>query len=172
MQQQERPYWNPYVAGVALGLVALGSFILTGRGLGASGAVKLAVAAALHAAAPTFAEENGNIGSAIHPGASILNEWIVFLFVGTLIGGVAAVLTRRRFRVEVIRGPRSPVESRLALALLGGIIAGVGAQMARGCTSGQAITGGSHLALGSWIFMFSVFGGAYAFAYVVRRQWL
>jgi GGDEF domain-containing protein len=27
-----KPYWNPYAAGIALGLVALASFVLTGKG--------------------------------------------------------------------------------------------------------------------------------------------
>ena len=36
-----KPFWNPYVAGLALGLVLLGSFVLTGKGLGASTAVRV-----------------------------------------------------------------------------------------------------------------------------------
>ena len=31
----EKPYLNPYVAGVCLGLVLLAAYVLTGRGLGA-----------------------------------------------------------------------------------------------------------------------------------------
>ena len=31
---QPRPYWNPYVAGIALGLVLLASFLIMGFGLG------------------------------------------------------------------------------------------------------------------------------------------
>jgi hypothetical protein len=48
---------------------------------------------------------------------------------------------------------------------------GFGAKLARGCTSGQALSGGAVLGLGSWVVMMGVFGGAYAFAYFVRRQW-
>ena len=48
---------------------------------------------------------------------------------------------------------------------------GFGAKMARGCTSGQALTGGTMLSVGGWAFMLAVFAGAYAFAYFVRRQW-
>ena len=33
-----QPYWNPYLAGFGLGLVLLASFVIMGRGLGASGA--------------------------------------------------------------------------------------------------------------------------------------
>ena len=30
-----QPYWNPYYAGIGLGLVLLAAFILMGKGLGA-----------------------------------------------------------------------------------------------------------------------------------------
>jgi uncharacterized membrane protein YedE/YeeE len=48
---------------------------------------------------------------------------------------------------------------------------GFAARLARGCTSGQALTGGSLLSVGSWIFMMAVFAGGYLFAPLVRRQW-
>ena len=167
-----KPFWNPYAAGIALGLVALASFVLTGRGLGSSGAVKHVEAAAIHAVDPTFAEENANIGPFFGPGKGALADWIVFVGLGTVLGGAAAGLTARRVKVETVRGPRMGREGRLALAFAGGAISGVAAQIARGCTSGQAVTGGAQLALGSWVFMFSVFGGAYALAYLVRKQWI
>jgi uncharacterized membrane protein YedE/YeeE len=58
------------------------------------------------------------------------------------------------------------------LAFGGGAIMGVGAKLARGCTSGQALTGGALLNLGSWAFMLSVFAGGYALAYFVRKEWI
>jgi len=36
-------YWNPCVAGIALGLVLLSTFVVAGRGLGASGVFSSAV---------------------------------------------------------------------------------------------------------------------------------
>ena len=51
-----------------------------------------------------------------------------------------------------------------------GAVAG-GARLARGCTSGQALSGGSVLSVGSWAFMFAIFGGGYAVAYFVRKLW-
>ena len=45
------------------------------------------------------------------------------------------------------------------------------ARLARGCTSGQALTGGALMSAGSWAFMMCVFGGGYALAYFVRREW-
>jgi hypothetical protein len=169
---EQRPYWNPYLAGIALGLVLLASFVATGKGLGASGAAKQLTAAVLHRVNPTWTEENKHVGPQIQPDRSPLSNWIVFLAIGVAVGGLLGSLSAGRFRVETVRGPRIGRDSRLVLALTGGLISGVAAQIARGCTSGQALTGGAQLALGSWVFMFAVFGGAYALAYLVRRQWI
>jgi hypothetical protein len=48
---------------------------------------------------------------------------------------------------------------------------GYGARLARGCTSGQALSGGATLSAGSWALMFAIFGGAYALAYFLRKVW-
>ena len=42
----------------------------------------------------------------------------------------------------------------------------------KGCTSGQALTGGAILNVGSLVFMGAVFAAAYALAYFVRKEWL
>ena len=68
-------------------------------------------------------------------------------------------------------GPNISRGGRIGLAVGGGVLMGFAARLARGCTSGQALTGGSVLAVGSWVFMFSVFAGGYAIAPLVRRQW-
>ena len=41
------------------------------------------------------------------------------------------------------------------------MIMGFAARLGRGCTSGQALSGGALLSAGSWVFMFAVFGGEY-----------
>ncbi len=69
------------------------------------------------------------------------------------------------------KGPRISNKKRLLFAFIGGSLMGFGAKMARGCTSGQGLTGGSMLSVGGWAFMLMVFAGAYATAYFVRRQW-
>jgi len=49
---------------------------------------------------------------------------------------------------------------------------GIGAKLARGCTSGQALTGGALLSVGSWTFVIVAFAAAFLVAPLVRRQWL
>jgi hypothetical protein len=60
---------------------------------------------------------------------------------------------------------------RIAFALGGGALMGFAARLARGCTSGQALTGGAVLSVGSWVFMFAVFAGGYMLAPFIRRMW-
>lgn len=170
--KDSKPLWNPYVSGIALGLVLLGSFVITGKGLGGSGAIKRLSATVLHVASPTWAEENKLVGGYFGPKKHPLDNWIVFLSVGVLVGGFVASVTGRRFGLETIRGHRIGKNSRLILALVGGILAGLGCQIARGCASGQILTGGSQLALGSWVVMVGFFSAAFAAAFFVRKQWI
>ena len=48
---------------------------------------------------------------------------------------------------------------------------GIGAVLARGCTSGQALTGGALLSVGSWIFIGGTFAAAYLVAPLLARSW-
>lgn len=178
-----QPYWNAYAAGVALGLVLLAAFVLTGRGLGASGAVTRMAAYSLQkveasfrggtaAEADTIAVRNTYTGQYLKGPADAFDDFLVYMFVGVAVGGFVSGVLARRTGFAVIHGPRTHVARRLVLAGLGGFISAFGARLARGCTSGQALTGGATLALGSWVFMLAVFAGGYAVAYFVRREWL
>jgi uncharacterized protein len=51
------------------------------------------------------------------------------------------------------------------------VLMGVGAKFARGCTSGQALSGGALLSVGSWIFIASCFAAGYVLAPAARRLW-
>jgi hypothetical protein len=169
---QQRPFWNPYVAGVALGLVLLAAFVVAGQGLGASGAANRLGIGAAHVVAPYEVEHNAYMGSYYAGGAGILDDWLVFEVLGVVLGGAIGAYSAGRMRKGIAMGlrPVSP-RTRLLLAFAGGLLMAVAARLARGCTSGQALTGGSLLSLGSWVFMMCVFAGGYLVAPLVRRQW-
>jgi uncharacterized protein len=169
---KEQPYWNPYLAGLGLGLVLLLSFVIMGRGLGASGAFSSIIAAGSNAIAPEKTKANEFYSEYLGDGSkSPLKDWLVFEVIGVFAGGFISGTLAHRVKKAVGKGPRISVKGRLFYAFLGGMLMGIGAKLARGCTSGQALTGGALLNLGSWIFMLCVFAGAYAFAYFMRRQW-
>lgn len=177
------PYWNSYGAGVALGLVLLTAFVVTGRGLGASGAVTRMAALAIQKVEAsvrggtahekeTIARANPYTAQYINDDADALDDFLVYLFVGVAVGGFASGMLSARTRLTTEKGPHTTVRRRLALAMLGGFISAFGARLARGCTSGQALTGGATLAVGSWAFMLAVFAGGYGIAFFVRKEWL
>jgi hypothetical protein len=177
-----KPYWNSYAAGAALGLVLLSAFVFTGRGLGASGAmtrmaayslqkVEAAVLGGTHAEASTLARQNAYTGQYVGGTADPFDDFLVYMFVGVLVGGFLSGVGARRIGFEVVHGSNTTMRRRLVLAALGGFISAYGARLARGCTSGQALTGGATLALGSWIFMLAVFAGGYGIAWFVRKEW-
>ena len=165
------PLWNPYFGGFLLGLVLLGSFLVLGHGLGASGAASRVGVTALNGVAPDHVQDSSYFSRYVGEGAGPLQNWIVFSAIGVFIGGAVSSTLGGRRKAGVSRGPRISVPARLAMALAGGVLMGFAARLARGCTSGQALSGGALMSVGSWIFMLSVFAGGYALALVVRRQW-
>jgi uncharacterized membrane protein YedE/YeeE len=164
------PYADPYLAGVALGLVLLAAFVFAGRGLGASGAFASVAAAAVNGVSPSAARENFFFADHLEAGA-LRRDWLVIELAGVFVGGWASAMLARRTGITVERGPQATVASRLAMAGGGGAVMGVGAVLARGCTSGQALTGGALLSVGSWLFMLGAFAAAYLAAFVFRSAW-
>jgi uncharacterized membrane protein YedE/YeeE len=165
-------YANPYVIGVLLGFILLFSFYLMGRGVGSSATFSRIAAAGVDLTAPDHAKEMPYFSKYLSRGRSPLMAWLVFLTLGAGLGGLFSAFISHRIQGEVVRGPSMGVSTRLWLALAGGILSGFAARLARGCTSGQALTGSSEMAFGSWVFMFSIFAGAYATAYFFRKEWL
>jgi uncharacterized membrane protein YedE/YeeE len=163
-----KPFLNPYLAGMFLGLTLLAAFVILGAGLGASAGIARVAA---FCEACLFPEHTAGSDYFGRWGDNPLQYYLVFMFAGAVIGGgVSAALGRRiRFRLE--RGARASAGLRFALALAGGVLVGFASRLASGCTSGQALTGGALLATGSFVFMLCVFAGGYAAAYFVRRQW-
>lgn len=166
-----KPYADPYIAGVGLGLVLLAAFVVMGRGLGASGAFAATAAGVTNIVAPDAAQANGYFGRYLTEPGGPWTNWLVFEIIGVFLGGFMSARLAGRFHRGVEKGPRIADRTRLYFALGGGALMGVGAVLARGCTSGQALTGGALLSVGSWGFLVAAFLGAYAVAPFVRRLW-
>jgi uncharacterized membrane protein YedE/YeeE len=166
-----KPYANPYLAGALLGIVLLFAFFLTGNGLGASGGLNRILVFFQDLLAPDHVDRTPYLIKLAGGDKNPLDSWIVFLTLGTVLGGFVSGWIHGRLRLETGKGPNISKRTRWLIAFIGGAFMGYGARFARGCTSGQALSGGSVLSVGSWAFMFAVFGGAYALAYFVRKLW-
>ncbi len=158
-----RPYADPYLAGIGLGCVLIACFALTGQGLGASGAFAEAASAAMPV---TNSWLDG-----YRADGPLRTSWIVWEVVGIVIGGGVSAWLAGRFRFQVARSPSLTITPRLIAALTGGMVMGFGAVLARGCTSGQALSGGAVLSTGSWVFMLAAFAGGFTLAPLVRKLW-
>ena len=84
---------------------------------------------------------------------------------GALLGAGATALAMGRFRISTFSDSGDTLRN-----LLGALLMGIGGVMALGCTVGQAITGISTLALGSFLtFGAIIAGGVYGLHVLERR---
>lgn len=166
-----RPLWNPYLAGTLLGLGLLMTFVLTGHGLGASGFTTSIAASAAHVVAPVVVESNSYFGSMFEDGANPLDSWITWQVIGVAIGALIAALSAGRFRWTVDGPDRLSRVKRLLLALAGGAIAGLGARLALGCTSGLGLSGAATLASAGFLFLIGFFATGAAFGLLMKRYY-
>lgn len=170
--KKPKPYLNPYVAGVTVGIVLFLSFFLVGKGVGGSGAYTRLTAFTMEKVVPAHTENIRYFDRYLKATSHPLDTWLFYLFLGTLAGGFVSGLIGRRFRTEIYKGPNISNRKRLWLAFFGGILSAIGARLAGGCTSGLALTGGAMLGVGGWLFFISVFASGLVVAYFVRKQWL
>ena len=170
-KRPEKQYVHPYFGGMVLGVVLFLALFLTGNGLGSSGATSRIDAAIVDTISPSHVDNNSYLLKMAGGDKNPLDDWIVPVFFGALLGGFSSGFFNGRLKFETTKGPNISNRTRWLMAFLGGVVFLYGARMARGCTSGQALTGGTTLAAGSWVIMFSIFGGAYALAYFVRKLW-
>lgn len=173
MKIDPKPLWSPYLAGFGLGLVLLASILVLGSGLGASGGFAKIGALAVNTVAPEHLAEMEHGKTLIAGDNHYLKDELIFALIGVALGGFMSAFRNGRISKPgtVERGPNTSKARRLTMAVSGGLMMGLAARIARGCTSGQALTGGAMLSLGSWAFMFAVFAGGFGLAYFVRKQW-
>ena len=168
----KRNYMNPYIAGILLGLVLLAAMFFSGRGLGASGGIKYAVVAAVDAVAPEHAQKSAYYSSYFENGEKPLKNWLVLEVLGMVLGGLISGAISGRLKFTLEKSPKISNKKRLLFAFLGGTFFVYGAQLARGCTSGAALSGMAVLSVAGFVTMMSIFGSAFLFAWFFRKLWI
>lgn len=169
---QPKPYLNPYLSGFLLGLVLLATFFITGRGLGASGAIKSTVVTAVDAVSHSHASQSAYYSQFLSDDKHPLNDWLVFEVLGVLVGAFLSGALAGRLKVKVEHSPRIRIRTRLIAAAAGGLLFGFGSQLGRGCTSGAALSGMAVLSTAGFVTMLAIFGSGYLFAYFFRKLWI
>lgn len=127
---------NPYIAGALIGLVGVVAWPLSaasGRdyGLGITG-------------------PSANLTNFIATGDAQYFDWGVLLVVGILLGSFGAARATGEFRVRV------PEPEAAVRAVVGGVLMGVGACLAGGCTVGNGMVETSLFSYQGWVGLLAV----------------
>jgi len=168
----KKKYMNPYLAGTMLGIVLLSAMFLSGRGLGASGGLKYCVVSIVGAVDRPHADKSIYYGKYFEGGKKPLNNWLVIEILGVVAGGFLSGALSKRLKFKIEKSPNISNARRLIFAFLGGLFFVYGAQLARGCTSGAALSGMAVLSVAGFVTMVAIFGSAYLFAWFFRKNWI
>ena len=166
----KKSYWSPYTAGIGLGLTLLATFYLAGWGLGASSAFSLLASVGVREVHPDLARQLTYFSQYLNAEAPLRN-WVLFQVGGLFLGALSAAVLSGNFKFRFDRGPGMSSGRRLIAALCGGIMIGFASRLARGCTSGVALSGGAQLAIGGWLFVIAMFVSGFIAAALFRRLW-
>jgi uncharacterized membrane protein YedE/YeeE len=159
--------WSPYAVGIGIGILSWFAFLLSDKPIGCSTA---------------FSRTSGMIEKLFRGGIVAEKayyrkftpsiEWEWMLVVGIFIGAFLSSKLSGQFQLVwvpmkwISTFGNAPVV-RWTVALIGGIIVGIGARWAGGCTSGHGISGTLQLAVSSWIAVIFFFIGGIATAMLI-----
>jgi uncharacterized membrane protein YedE/YeeE len=163
-------FWSPYIAGIGLGLTLLATFYIAGWGLGASSAFSLLAGVGLKDISPEYAQSLDYFSQYLNVASPLLN-WVLFEVGGLFLGALAGAGFSRNFRITFDKPQNMRTGTRVVTSFAGGIIIGFSSRLARGCTSGVALSGGAQLAVSGWIFVIAMFVSGFVVAALFRRLW-
>jgi uncharacterized membrane protein YedE/YeeE len=159
--------WSPYVLGVLIGLLNIGSLLVTKKALGASTSY-MKFGGIIYR---TFNKDQ--VANNVYYQKSKLElDRGIMLVIGIVIGAFASAQLSGSFNLTAVPNMWATEVSdssliRFFVAIVGGIFLGVGSRWADGCTSGHGISGTSLLSALSWVASIAFFVGGIAVAYLV-----
>ena len=161
--------WSPYAVGIGIGVLSWLTFVLSDKPIGCSTA---------------FARTSGMI-ERLFRGNKVLEkpyfkefpprvDWEWMLVIGAILGSFTSAKLSGQFKLDWMPSMwaaafHSRPLTRVAVALLGGLLLGLGARWAGGCTSGHGISGTLQLSVSSWLAAICFFIGGIAAAFFIFR---
>ena len=171
--RQDDGGWSPYLAGALAGLLAVASAFATTKLMGKTSFL---------GASTTFVRAAGLLERAAAPERVAANEyftrekvrvdWQFMLVAGIFLGALVSSLADKSFKREGVPpawaarfGPSSA--KRAIWAVLGGIVAMIGARLADGCPSGHGMSGMMQLSVSGFAALAFFFGTGVVVAHFV-----
>ncbi|WP_231969730.1 YeeE/YedE thiosulfate transporter family protein [Polynucleobacter necessarius] len=143
---------SPLLAGILL----LATFVVTGHGLGATGFTTRLTAWVGMYVAPVVTNANDCLGGMVEEGKP-LNAWITWQVIGVALGALTSAFFAHRIQFKMDGARFLGGSKRPWTALCGGVLAGFGARIAAGCTSGLGLSGAAVLSLAGFTFLGTFF---------------
>lgn len=165
-------YMNPYIAGVLLGMVLIMAFYFSGHGIGASGAMKSVVVNQIVQKMPTYAEHSAFLSHYVGHDTSPLTSWMFLEIMGVMLGAFLSGAISGRLHFEIEKTPQLTNKKRILIALVAGVLVGIGTQFARGCASGAAMSGMVALSVTGFVTFFVMFLSAFLVAQLFKKFWI
>ena len=159
--------WSPYVVGIAIGVLSWISFLISDKALGCSTAFARTSCMIERLLRGSKTEEKPYFAKY----APVI-DWQWMLVLGVVIGAFVSAQLSGHFQLEWVPPlwaetfGQTPL-ARWAVALVGGVLMGVGSRWAGGCTSGHGISGTLQLAVSSWLATICFFIGGIATAMLI-----
>ena len=158
---------KPIFAAVLMGAIVALSLIWTQKGIHVSGVFSLLCPPAVVSETPAANASSCSIHSVV---AS--KGWIAWMVFGIFAGAALTSLWRKHgLRFEIERGNGVGPVTRLVLATAGGLLVGIGAALAGGCTSSIGLTGSAVLLVAAFAFLAVFFIGGFAARVFFGRFW-
>ena len=161
--------WSPYAVGIGIGILSWLSFLLSDKPIGCStafsrtsGMVERLFRGSRVAEKPYYKKFTPTV------------DWEWMLVIGILVGAFISAQLSGEFRATWIPQQWASsfgngIGTRWIVALVGGIVIGLGARWAGGCTSGHGISGTLQLAVSSWLAVLGFFIGGIVTAMAIYR---
>lgn len=159
--------WSPYVIGVLIGLLNLGSLLVSKKPLGASTSY-MKFGGIIY----MFFNKKKVVENVYYKKTELKFDGGMMLILGIILGAFVSALLSGSFKLTAVPNMWAQEISdsaviRFFVAVAGGIFLGVGSRWANGCTSGHSISGTSLLSVISWVASIAFFIGGTAVAFLI-----
>lgn len=159
--------WSPYVLGVLIGLLNVGSLLVTKKPLGASTSYMK-----FGGIVYRYFNKDKVANNVYYQKSELELDRGIMLVIGIVIGAFVSANLSGSFNLTAVPNMWATEVSessvlRFFVAIVGGIFLGVGSRWADGCTSGHGISGTSLLSVLSWVASIAFFVGGIAVAFLI-----